>query len=552
MKHFKLSVKLIGGFLAIAAITLAVGIIGFSGVTRLGQHLTEVSTVRLPSLYGMNLMSRAQVQIQAAARTLLIPGLEKARLDHEQAQMKAAWDMVESGWRIYALLPRTPAEELKWKQFGIAWQEWKRDQERFIGLFEESQRTAGKAAYTSALEHNLNAVAKSFQAAAGLLDELAAMHKADADTAQKTAAADAAWARQATGIGTPIGVLVALALGILLALAITRPIKNVAHLLSTGAEQTATAANQLSAASQSLAEGATEQAAALEQTSASLEEMSSVTKHNADQALKANELAKQTRLAADNGATDMQAMSVAMEAIKSSSDDIAKIIKIIDEIAFQTNILALNAAVEAARAGEAGMGFAVVAEEVRNLAQRSAQAAKETAEKIESAIAKTEQGRQISAKVIQGLQEIVTKIRQVDALASEVALATKEQQQGIQQISSAVRQMDRVTQANAASAEQSASAAEQLSAQADALSEAMAELLRVVEGDLRLENRRPNIGLSRAEEKTPQLDLAKPKTPVPGNGHNQSWQTIRGSRGLAGTDSRKDSPIPLDADFKDF
>ena len=152
------------------------------------------------------------------------------------------------------------------------------------------------------------------------------------------------------------------------------------------------AAGQVSSASQSLAEGASEQAASLEETSSSLEEMSSMTKRNAENAQKANELAKQARAAADTGVGDMQAMNAAMDAIKASSDDIAKIIKTIDEIAFQTNILALNAAVEAARAGEAGMGFAVVADEVRNLAQRSAQAAKETAAKIEGAVSKTAQG----------------------------------------------------------------------------------------------------------------------------------------------------------------
>ena len=175
-------------------------------------------------------------------------------------------------------------------------------------------------------------------------------------------------------------------------------------------------------------------------------------------------------------------MSHAMNAIKATSDDIAKIIKTIDEIAFQTNILALNAAVEAARAGEAGMGFAVVADEVRNLAQRSAQAAKETAAKIEGAVAKTALGVEISAKVATSLEEIVDKARQVDELAAEVAAASKEQTQGIAQVNIAVTQMDKVTQANAASAEESASAAEELNAQAESMKEAVAELIFMIDG----------------------------------------------------------------------
>jgi methyl-accepting chemotaxis protein len=210
--------------------------------------------------------------------------------------------------------------------------------------------------------------------------------------------------------------------------------------------------------------------------------MSGMTNRNAENATKANELARQARQAADTGAGDMQAMSAAMNDIKVSSDDIAKIIKTIDEIAFQTNILALNAAVEAARAGEAGMGFAVVADEVRNLAQRSAQAARETADKIEGAITKTAQGVQISEKVAKSLGEIVDKARQVDQLVAEVCTASREQSQGVQQITSAVTQMDKVVQSNAASAEESASAAEELNAQSFALREAVGELLGLVGG----------------------------------------------------------------------
>ena len=178
----------------------------------------------------------------------------------------------------------------------------------------------------------------------------------------------------------------------------------------------------------------------------------------------------------------MQAMATAMDAIKVSSDDIAKIIKTIDEIAFQTNILALNAAVEAARAGEAGMGFAVVADEVRNLAQRSAEAAKETAVKIEGAIAKTGQGVLISGKVKQALTNIATKIHQVDELAAEVATASSEQAKGIGQISTAITEMDKITQANAANSEESAASAQELNAQAEIMQKSVVELLKLVGG----------------------------------------------------------------------
>ena len=250
--------------------------------------------------------------------------------------------------------------------------------------------------------------------------------------------------------------------------------------LSEGSDSLIGSANTVASASQSLARESSQQAASIEETSATLEEMSTMTKLNTDNTRKANDLAKQARVAADKGANDMQAMSTAMEAIKASSDDIAKIIKTIDEIAFQTNILALNAAVEAARAGEAGMGFAVVADEVRNLAQRSADAAKETAAKIEGAIGKSALGVEITGKVATALNEIVAKTRQVDDLVTEVANASHEQMQGITQINTAVGQMDRVTQSTAANAEQSAAAAAELNSQAGAMKVSVAELLILV------------------------------------------------------------------------
>ncbi len=250
--------------------------------------------------------------------------------------------------------------------------------------------------------------------------------------------------------------------------------------LDEGADHVASASGQVSSASQSLAAGSSEQAAALEETSASLEEVTSMTKRNADNARQAKELAGQTRSAADTGSADMEQMKVAMDAIKFSSGEIAKIVKTIDEIAFQTNILALNAAVEAARAGEAGLGFAVVAEEVRALAQRSAQAAKETAAKIEDSVVKSERGVLISGKVAQSLQQIVERACMVDTLVAEIATASQEQSLGISQVSTAISQTDKVTQSNAANAEETAAAAEELNAQAAMLKETVSDLQKLV------------------------------------------------------------------------
>ena len=255
---------------------------------------------------------------------------------------------------------------------------------------------------------------------------------------------------------------------------------SVVHSVSSGAEQISAASHQVSSSSQTLAEGASEQASSLEETSASIEELSSMTKRNAESSQQAKTAAGQARGSADTGAEQMQAMVTAMDAIKIASTDIAKILKTIDEIAFQTNILALNAAVEAARAGEAGAGFAVVADEVRALAQRCASAAKETAVKIDDSVAKSQQGAQISAEVAKSFATIQEQIRHVDTLVAEIATASSEQSQGLSQINTAISQMDKVTQSNAATAEESASASEELNAQAASMKETVGNLQRLV------------------------------------------------------------------------
>ncbi|HLP78400.1 MAG TPA: methyl-accepting chemotaxis protein [Candidatus Paceibacterota bacterium] len=278
----------------------------------------------------------------------------------------------------------------------------------------------------------------------------------------------------------PVALFIAIGFYFLNRYMIVRPLAAAIDGINCSSQQTVAAANEVASASHSLAEGASEQAASLEEAGASLEELSSMTKRNAQNAQNANSLARQAYESAERGSQGVKAMAEATEAIKASSDDIAKIIKTIDEIAFQTNILALNAAVEAARAGESGMGFAVVADEVRNLAQRSAQAAKETAAKIEGAISNTARGVETSTQVVQALNEILEKARQVDQLAAEVASASEQQTMGISQINEAVSQMDKGTQANAASAEETASVAAELNHQAEVMKSSIADLLHLV------------------------------------------------------------------------
>jgi methyl-accepting chemotaxis protein/methyl-accepting chemotaxis protein-1 (serine sensor receptor) len=257
---------------------------------------------------------------------------------------------------------------------------------------------------------------------------------------------------------------------------VVTPLSRSLTALTDGADQVASAANQVAGSSQSLSQGATQQAASLEETSASMEEMSSMTRQNAEHSQQAADRMATTEQQVKTAGSALDGMVTSMTAIKESSDKVSKIIKTIDEIAFQTNILALNAAVEAARAGEAGMGFAVVADEVRGLAQRSAQAAHDTAKLIEESITNVNQGHTRVGEVSGAMDAIAESASFVRNLIDQVSVASRQQAQGVEQVAQAIAQMEKVTQTTAATAEESAAASEELSAQAETAKEIVRSL----------------------------------------------------------------------------
>jgi methyl-accepting chemotaxis protein len=276
-------------------------------------------------------------------------------------------------------------------------------------------------------------------------------------------------------IGVGVGVF-------LLISRISTRLRSLTHSVSESSAQVSSAAEQISASSQALAQGATEQVASLEETSAATEQITGMTRKNTENSqLAAQEMEQVNQHVTDSNAS-LGEMIRSMEDIKTSSDHIAKIIKVIDEISFQTNILALNAAVEAARAGESGAGFAVVADEVRSLAMRSAQAAKDTAVLIEDSLSKSRAGNAKLGQVVEVFQGISQSAAKVKILVDQVNEGSLEQRRGIEQVLNAIQQMEKVTQSTAANSEQSAATSQELSAQAVSMNDIAQQLRTVVEG----------------------------------------------------------------------
>jgi hypothetical protein len=315
-----------------------------------------------------------------------------------------------------------------------------------------------------------------------------------------------------TSVSITLAVLVVLWLTRRLGHSITLPIAATTDRLINDAERATTEAALVRASCATVAEGSTSQASSLEETSATLEEISGMTRRNADSAQQAQRSANETRSAAEEGAKQMAHLTEAMAALRTSSDDVTRIIKTIDEIAFQTNILALNAAIEAARAGEAGAGFAVVAEEVRTLAQRSAQAARETTDKITAAAARTNAGAEITTQVASSLESILARARAVEDFVNSIAEASKQQTAGITQITAAIHQIDHVTQNNAGAAEETTNSAQEVETRAIAFRAAVQELQAIVFG-MRTpvaapQTRETKLQRRDNQKRAPQLDVA--------------------------------------------
>jgi len=462
------------GFAATVLLTASLGGFAWSQLQTITTTAHQVVDVAVPSLAAaddINSGTRTNVSLLL----MHIAANDPARMKTCEDQIAATRSEITALYTKFESLITSPEVRKNYDDTIAARAAWSAARDHAIELSKTGKKDAAMAYfYTDAFP--------AFEKVRQAVDKLAqdAEESAKAQGSAMNATGNTARTGIALGIGT------ALVLGFTIALLIVRSttkiLTRITRTLEDNAHQLAGASGQVASASQSLAEGASEQAASLEETSSALEEVASMTRQNADTAGKATALAHEAKSTADDGSKAMIKMGDAIHEIEKSATDTAKIIKVIDEIAFQTNLLALNAAVEAARAGEAGKGFAVVAEEVRNLAMRSADAAKRTATLIENSVEAAKRGVSITTEVDKVLTEITLSTGKVNNLVTEIAAASKEQSTGIGQVNTAVTEMDKVTQSNAAGAEESASAAEEMSGQAEQLQAVVLELTALVRG----------------------------------------------------------------------
>ena len=461
---------------AVLALQLVMGALSLRAVSSLSAHLDEAVTST-----AVKLDAAGSAQAQLYETVASFRGAAIAFLNSKPERAAVQKERMQRSEKGLANSLATIKPHIRTAEGRQAIAEIESAAQQITPHIEQYLRFAGAMEFQQAdsvFQSSIEPLISRMEQASGLLirqqrDFLAA--------SARQAATETAWSRTITIIIFVLALLTGVGV-LFIVRSVNRLLRNMVDELGSGARQVASAASQVASSSQSMAQAANEQAASIQETSASSEQVNAMARKNLDSAQDAAGLVEASEREFAQTEESLADMESAMDEINASSDRIAKIIRVIDEIAFQTNILALNAAVEAARAGEAGMGFAVVADEVRNLAQRCAQAARDTAGLIEESIGRSKEGRAKVGRVSESIRTITNQAASLKSLVQQVTTGSREQTQGLAQVGRAIHQMEQITQQTAANSEEGASAAEELSAQAATLNEIVLRLRLMVDG----------------------------------------------------------------------
>jgi len=486
MSTYTIGKKLFVGIGALVIFTFALGITAYFDMSSVGDRLQNVLGNTLTKQELAHRIDIDSSELLSESRGILVRGAMKdlPAVQRNNQQFIATTEDLQSAIKDLSLLIAKPEAKQAVQEMDDALGTLQSTNQKIVQSVLSGDMDAADKLQSSTL---FPAQQRQKAAAQRLLGIQTALFTEDGRGAQSSIASG----RWITGLLLLLTCCVAIAV-VFVVRQINALLRHSVGELAESAVQIASAAHQVSSSSQSLAQGSSEQAATIEETSSVSTEINSMAHRNTENSRSTADLVTHSQDGFAKSNQSLTEMVVAMDAINTSSQKISKIIKVIDEIAFQTNILALNAAVEAARAGEAGMGFAVVAEEVRNLAQRSAQAAKDTAELIEESIRRANGGKIKVDEVALSIRSITAQSSKIKVLVDEINLGSVEQTRGIDQITNSIAQMEQVTQSNAASAEESAAAAEELNAQAEAMTEIVQSLRSMVDGNS-TQQRRPSL-----------------------------------------------------------
>jgi methyl-accepting chemotaxis protein/methyl-accepting chemotaxis protein-1 (serine sensor receptor) len=543
MSSFTVGKKLFLGVGALVVFTFALGITAISSMSSLGDRVATMTHSTLKKRALAFEMDKNSADLIGAIRGVELRGYMKdaAGIETGNQQFVAAADAMQAN--ISTITPMLSVAETR---------QAVQDLQGSLA----AMREAGQSVYRDSLAGNMDSAVAT---TVGTVIPAEKRQQADLDMVLKAQAATLAEDAEATeaSIASSHWISVVLltlcsVVGIVVVLVVRQIntlLRGSVAELAESAVQIASAASQVSSSSQSLAQGSSEQAATIEETSSASAEINSMAQRNTENSRTTADLVTQSQSRVEHTNQSLAEMVDAMDGINASSQKISKIIKVIDEIAFQTNILALNAAVEAARAGEAGMGFAVVADEVRNLAQRCAQAAKDTADLIEDSVQKSAGGRAKVDLVAAAIHTITAESAKIKVLVDEINLGSVEQSRGIDHISRSITQMEQVTQSSAAGAEEGAAAAEQLNAQAETMKDVVDRLKVMVDGHSGV------VRTTRPQQRSfvPKLApaVSKPRTARTSVTTFKTAVTFPPSKAAIPV-AAGNADFPMDGDFKEF